>query len=175
MRPPLALACALLALLLGCASTDVRLERYRGAYSTHFEGIPDQAEACALVRNASARPIEWLELRMKSKSRFATGPQHPQKSTWVYRGHVAPGGVVALRFVHPPVADELEVRVSRTGGDRLGPREGRPLERVEECSDDALRAVLSDDLRGHTAPDVELRAAARATADAAEEPLVAGP
>jgi len=50
----LATLCAALALVLvsGCASTPLHVERYRGAYSTHFEGIPDRAEACAVVRNA---------------------------------------------------------------------------------------------------------------------------
>ncbi|HXZ85430.1 MAG TPA: hypothetical protein VEI82_08070 [Myxococcota bacterium] len=175
MRSTPALLCAALAFLCGCATTPVRLERVHGAYSTHFEGIPDQAEACALVRNAGDRAVEWLELRMRWHARFgSTAQAHAQRSTWVYRGHVEPGAVVALRFVHPPVADELELRVSRAGSEPTGPHEGRPLELARECSEESLRAVLGEDLRGHTAPGIELRVA-RVGGDAAEQALVAGP
>ncbi|HTO68400.1 MAG TPA: hypothetical protein VMR31_00940 [Myxococcota bacterium] len=171
---PLAIATGLLACLSGCAAEPVRVARYRGAYSTHFEGIPDQAEACALVRNDGTRPVEWLELRMRSRSSFATGHEHPLRSTWVYRGHIEAGAVVALRFVRPPFADELDVRVSRTGTDHAGPASGRPMVRVDECSDGALQAVLRDALRGSTAPGLELRAASVAEPDPAQS-LVAAP
>jgi hypothetical protein len=96
---------ALLA-LSSCATGAVRLERYRGAYSTHFEGIPDQAEICAVVRNLGTRPIEWVELRLISTSQLAEAPS-TWKSTWVHRGRIEPGAQVALRFDHPPMADEI--------------------------------------------------------------------
>ena len=60
----------LLAFSSSCATGAVRLERYRGAYSTHFEGIPDQAEICAVLRNRSARPVEAS--RVVHDSMFAT-------------------------------------------------------------------------------------------------------
>jgi hypothetical protein len=158
---------------LSCASGPVRLERYRAAYSTHFEGIPDQAEACAVVRNRGAHPIEWLELRMRARSHF--GGDQALKSKWLYRGHVEPGETVALRFVYPPVADELELSFVRAGTTGPGPQDRRPLLRAEECSDESLRAVLDAELRGRTAPDIELRSAERVTPDAPDESLVAAP
>jgi hypothetical protein len=174
MRVVSALLCAALLLSLACATAPLRLERYRAAYSTHFEGIPDQAEACALVRNTSPQTITWVELRMRATSRFA-GSERVQKSGWVYRGRIEPGAVVALRFVHPPVADEIEVRLARAGAGGPGPHEGRPVLASEDCSDEGLRVVLSRELSGHTAPDIELHAAARATPDLAGDGLVAEP
>jgi len=164
--------CAALALLCSCASTPLRLERYRGAYSTHFEGIPDRAEACAVVRNTGPAPIEWVELALVAKSRFL-GVEHVQRSRWAYREPIAPGRVVALRFVYPPVADELEVSVERAGRGGAA-RAARPLVKAAECSDDALRATLAAAGHGHTAPGVELRSATNATPDP-ETALVAAP
>ena len=112
MRFQLAVACAAL-VSLSCASGDVRLEHYRAAYSTHFQGVPDQAEACALLRNKSARPVEWIELRLRTRSHF--GGDAVIRSKWIYRGHVAPGATLAVRFVHPPIADEIAVGFGRTG------------------------------------------------------------
>ncbi|HXX47966.1 MAG TPA: hypothetical protein VEN47_07050 [Myxococcota bacterium] len=175
MRPSSALVCAALACLSGCATAPVRLERTRAAYSTHFEGIPDQAEACALVRNTGSSPIQWLELRMRSHARFGSTEQaHAQRSSWVYRGPIEPGAAVALRFVHPPVADEVELEVARAGSEGPGPHSGRPLALAGECSDEALRAVLSEDVRGHTAAGIELRTA-HVSGDAPEQSLVAVP
>ena len=164
--------CAALALLCSCASTPLQLERYRGAYSTHFEGIPDRAEACAVVRNSGPAPIEWVELSLVATSRFE-GVETVQRSRWIYREPIAPGKVAALRFVYPPVADRLEVRVERAGRGGAA-RLGRPLVRTAECSDDALRAALAEAGRGHTAPGFELRRSANATEDSADG-LVAEP
>jgi hypothetical protein len=169
-RAPLAIA---LLALLSCASGAVRLERYRGAYSTHFDGIPDQSEICAVVRNKSARPVEWLELRLESTSRLAAAPLEA-RSSWVYRGRIEPGARVALRFEHAPMADEIAVRVARVGRDARAPLNGRPLRLTEECSDEALQAALDAGLEAREATGAEVRAAARKTADPADE-LVAGP
>lgn len=172
MRFRFAPLCAAL-VCLSCASGPVRLERYRAAYSTHFEGIPDQSEACAVVRNRGARAIEWLELRMRVRSHF--GGDQALRSSWIYRGRLEPGETLALRFVHPPVADELEVSFARAGSTGPGPQNRRPLVRTEECSDESLRAVLDAELRDRTAPDIELRSAERVTPDAPDESLVAAP
>ena len=164
---------ALLA-LCSCASGAVRLERYRGAYSTHFEGIPDQAEVCAVVSNRSARPIEWVELRLRSTSQLADTPA-TRKSTWVYPGHIEPGEHVALRFEHPPMADEIELSVARVGRDKRVPKNGRPLRIAGECSDEALRVALLAELENRAAPGMEVRAAAQLTPDAPSDDLIAAP
>jgi hypothetical protein len=173
MRFRLAPLCAALLCLSACAPGSVRLERYRAAYSTHFEGIPDQSEACAVVRNRGERALEWLELRLRVRSHF--GADTPLRSKWVYRGRIEPGETVALRFVHPPVADEIEVSFARAGSGESGPQNGRPLARAKECSDAALRAALDAELRERTAPDIQVRDAARVTPDATDDALVAAP
>ena len=172
MRFRFAPLCAALLLCSACASGPVRLERYRAAYSTHFAGIPDQAEACAVVRNRSGRPLEWLELRLRVSSHF--GGDAALRSKWVYRGRIEPGQTVALRFVHAPVADEIEVSFARAGAAGAGPQNGRPLALAPECSDAALRAVLDAELRDRTAAAIELRSAAQVTPDA-DDALVAAP
>lgn len=173
MRFRFAPLCAALLFCSACAPGGVRLERYRAAYSTHFEGIPDQAEACAVVRNRRARAIEWLELRVRVRSHF--GADTPLQSKWVYRGRIEPGESVALRFLHPPVADEIEVWYARAGSDGPGPQNGRPLVLGKECSDAALRSALDAELRDRSAPAIELRAATRVTPDSAGDALVAAP
>jgi hypothetical protein len=170
MRFRLAAACAAL-VCVSCATGDVRLERYRAAYSTHFRGIPDQAEACALVRNRSARTVEWIELRLRTRSHF--GGDSLVRSRWIYRGPVAAGQTVALRFVHPPIADEIAVSHVRAGSTGSGPDGARPLLLAKECSDESLHSVLVAELKGRTAPDIELVPAARAEADA-DDAWVAG-
>jgi hypothetical protein len=165
--------CAAIVLLCSCATTPLHLERYRGAYSTHFEGIPDRAEACALVRNSGPTAIDWVELSLVATTRFE-GAERAFRSRWLYRAApIPPGGAVALRFVHPPVADELEVTLLRAGHGSAA-RPGRPLALAAECSDEALRAALAEEVHGHTAPGVELRSSALATPDSDDE-LVAAP
>ena len=171
MRFRLAAACAAL-VCVSCAS-PVRLERYRAAYSTHFKGVPDQAEACALVRNRSEQPLEWIELRLRTRSHF--GGDAVIRSRWLYRGHVAPGATVALRFAHPPVADEIAVSHLRSGSKGAGPEGARPLVLAKDCSDASLHAVLEAELAGRTAPDIELFTAERADPDADGDAWVAGP
>jgi hypothetical protein len=169
-RAPLALA---LLALLSCASGAVRLERYRGAYSTHFDDIPDQSEICALVRNTSGRAVEWLELRLESSSRLAATPVE-WRSRWVYRGRIEPGERVALHFDHAPMADEIEVRVARFGRDGRAPDNARPLARVSECSDASLRAALEAEFEAREATNARVHSAERRSADAPDA-WVAGP
>ncbi len=166
----------LLALLVlcSCAPGAVNLERVRGAYSTHFEQIPDQSEICAVVRNQSARPVEWVELRMRSTSNLADAPA-TWKSSWVYRGHLEPGQRVALRFENPPMADEIELDVVRVGNGPRVPRNARPLHIVGECSEEALRSALLSELEGRAAPEIEIRTATRLTPDAESDALIASP
>lgn len=174
MRLRTALACVALLCLSGCAwSSGVRVERYRAAYSTHFEGIPDQAEACAVVRNESERTLTWVELRLKVRSHF--GGDVPLRSKWLYRGSLAPGESVALRFLHPPAADEIQVSTARSGSSGSGPSNGRPLVTASECSDSSLRAAIGAELRERTASAIEVRSAERVTPDTTDDALVAAP
>lgn len=163
----------LLALSSSCATGAVSLERYRGAYSTHFEGIPDQAEMCAVVRNRSARPVEWVELRLRSTSQLADAPR-AWKSSWVHQGRIEPGETVSLRFENPPMADEIELEVVRVGRDARTPRSARPLRITGECSDESLRAALRAELEDRAAPHIELRPATQLTPDAPPD-LIATP
>ena len=174
MRFRLAAVCAAL-VSLSCASGAVRVEHYRAAYSTHFQGVPDQAEACVLLRNRSAQPVEWIELRLRTRSHF--GRDAVIRSKWIYRGHVAAGATVAVRFVHPPVADEIAVSHLRSGSKGPGPDGGRPLLVAKQCSDESLHTLLEAELAGRTAPDIELVSAERAEpdADADADGWVAGP
>jgi hypothetical protein len=169
-RAPLAFA---LLALSACASGAVRLERYRGAYSTHFDGIPDQSEICAVVRNKSGRPVEWLELRLESSSQLAAAPVE-SRSSWVYRGRIEPGERVALRFEHAPMADRIDVRIARTGRDARAPLNGRPLRRTEACSDQSLRAALDAGPEARETTDAEIHPARRERPDPPDE-LVAAP
>ena len=170
-RAPLLLA---LLALSSCATGAVRLERYRGAYSTHFEGIPDQAEICAVLRNRSTRPVEWVELRLRSTSQLADAPT-TWKSTWIHQGRIEPGETVSVRFENPPMADEIELEVVRVGRDARAPRSGRPLRIAAECSEDSLRTALLAELSDREAPDMEVRAAAQRTPDAPPDDLIATP
>jgi len=171
-RAPLLLA--LLAFLSSCATGAVRLERYRGAYSTHFEGIPDQAEICAVLRNRGARPVEWVELRLRSTSQLADAPK-TWKSTWILQSRIEPGETVSLRFENPPMADEIELSIVRVGRDARAPRSGRPLRSAGECSDASLRVALLAELQDREAPDTEVRPAAQLTPDAPPDDLIATP
>jgi hypothetical protein len=159
---------ALLALFSSCAPGAVRVERYRGAYSTHFEGIPDQAEICAVVRNRSEHAVEWLELRLHATSQLAQSPA-TWKSRWIYRGRIEAGESVALRFQNAPMADQLVVALVRFGRDDRAPQSGRPLAQTGECSAESLRVVLGHELEQRTAPHIEVRAAASLTPDAPED------
>jgi hypothetical protein len=164
----------LLACLSSCATGAVRLERYRGAYSTHFEGIPDQAEICAVVRNRSARPVEWVELRLQSTSQLADSPK-TWRSSWLHQGRIEPGESVSLRFENPPMADEIGLEIVRVGRDERAPRNARPLRVTGECSEASLRAALLAELEQREAPHIEVRPAAQQTPDAPPDSLIATP
>jgi hypothetical protein len=170
----LALLGATLLCVCSCAAAPLRLERYRGAYSTHFEGIPDQAEACAVLHNRGSTPVEWVELRLTSQS--ALGDVRSElKSSWVYRARIEPGARIAVRFEHPPVGEEIRVRLVRAGAGGRPPHNGRPLRSAKDCSDESLLAELDARLRERADASVEIHAAARTTRDAAEDELVASP
>lgn len=132
-----------LALALGaCATvqTGVDLDFYRGAYATHFEGIPDRSAICAVVSNRGAAPVGWVRLRLESHSRLGDEPGR-WVSYWLWRGHLEPGDSVALELPDPPVADAVRLDL-RGAGSGEGSGAGRAARRVDACSEEVLAASL---------------------------------
>ena len=139
MRTALAplLVCAF---ALGCGLPHVEIDRLHGVYSTHFDGIPDQGRICAWIANRSATPVEWVRLRLHSRN--ASGGRW--RTHWLYRGPLEPGASVAVELRQPPVADEIRLRVQRSGRGRVR-GSGRPAVPVAECSERALVAAIGRD------------------------------
>ena len=105
----------LLLLICACAKPpSVTLDSYRGVYSTHFDGIPDQAEICAVVTNRTDRPFTWARLRLRAYPTYGER-EGRWTSEWVYRGPLEPGETKALRLVVPPVADQIELELRGAG------------------------------------------------------------
>lgn len=159
--------CALV--VSGCASPRPVLESVHGAYTTHFEGVPDRAAICAEVTNHRDVAVDWLELRLRARSehgrRAATW-----NSTWVYEGPVAAGETVALELVDPPVVAAIRLRPGRSGrGAR--PRRGRPVRRVERCSGEWVDTTLADAAAQRTAPARHVHAIAGAQPPASPDLL----
>jgi len=158
MRTPLALA--LLSLVFaGCLRPPVEIDRYRGLVATHFDGVPDRAEVCAVVTNRSDAEIEWVRLRLRSWSRFGEEPA-AFTTHWVWRGRLAPNASVAIALPNPPVAEEIALDVRGSGVGERVPR-GRRVAEAAACSDDALARVVREGDAGRTASGIELRAALR--------------
>ncbi len=169
------LAVAVFALLLsGCVSTAaVTLERYRGVYSTHFDGIPDQTGICAVIRNPGPRPVAWVRLKLKSFSQLGEVPGQ-WTSHWLYERALAPGEAVAVEFEHPPSADQIELAVAGYGeGDP--PRRGRPLRRARACSEARLQAELKRAREDRSMAGVQLLPILRRNDPARELELAQGP
>ncbi len=158
MRTPPALV-PLSLLVLGCLHPTVEIDRYRGLVATHFDGVPDRAEVCAIVTNHGDEPVDWVRLRLRSWSRLGDEPG-AWTSHWVWRGHLAPASSVVLALPDPPVAEEIALDVRGSGaGERVPP--GRAATRAAECSDSALERLAAQADRGRTASGIELRAALR--------------
>jgi hypothetical protein len=139
---PLALALV----TLGCAAgagPRATLDGYRGAWTTHFGGVPDRAGICAVVTNRGATPIDWVRLRLRSFS--SLGPEDGRwTSYWVLRETLMPGESAAFALENPPVADEIELDL-RDEGSRATAARGRRAYRVGACNESALRAELDRD------------------------------
>jgi len=137
---PLLLACC--TAVLACSTAGVELRDVRGAYSTHFDGIPDQGRVCAVIHNGSSVPIEWARLRLVSRS--SLGERSGRwRSDWLFRGHIEPGESVAVELERPPMADQGSLRIQRAGRGQVRER-GRAVHVVRECSTDALSTRLRD-------------------------------
>ena len=146
-------------LLAACASVrPPTLNSYRGVYTTHFDGVPDQIGICAVITNPGPRPVDWVSLKLRSISE--RGELHGQwSSRWLYPEPLAPGETVAVRFMDPPSSDRIELRIVRLGTGPV-PRRGRPLRRMASCSEAALRIPLEADLRERSAPGIRILAVA---------------
>ncbi len=133
--------CLLVVLVCACASNPgVELQRYRGVYSTHFDGIPDETRICAVVTNAGPKPVAWVRLRLQAFSQLGELPGR-WTSYWLYPKPLASGQTIAVEFRDPPSADQIELSVS-DAGDGSPPRRGRPLRRTRACSEAALQQNL---------------------------------
>jgi len=146
------------AALVGCAG-PVTLDRYRGAFTTHFDGVPDEAQVCAIVTNHGEDPVEWVRLRLRSWSAFDAEPAL-WTSFWIYRAHLEPGASAAISLADVPVAEEIELEL-RSSGSGPTPPAGRLASAAVECSDDSLRAALAKGERDRTAEGRALFAADR--------------
>jgi hypothetical protein len=156
MRPALPLV-ALLA--VACASPGVGLDRYHGAYTTHFDGVPDQAAVCAVISNHGEEQVDWVRLRLRAYSHLGERPGR-WSSDWIWRGRLAPGGSAVIALVDPPVAEELDLVIRASGrGEARG--RGRRVERASRCSGEQLAEQLGTELAQRTAEGIELHMAAR--------------
>jgi hypothetical protein len=167
MRQPLA---ALAVALLACASSSpVRLDRVQGVYTTHFDGVPDDAAVCAVVSNAGHVPLAWMRLRLRAYSTLGDEPAR-WSATWLLEAPLAPGEAVALELHHPPVADEIELRVLDAGSGSP-PRAVRLARRSESCSNTSLERVVAERAAGREAPGIAVHRIARRGAPAEDELL----
>jgi hypothetical protein len=169
-------ACAALVAALGCASSPVSLDRFRGMYVTHFEGIPDRAAVCATLTNRGETEIEWVALRLNAYTAHSADAEpapEPTRwtSSWVYPRRLGPGESQAIRLPNPPVAEQMELTVSRSGRGPVPPRARRAIP-SERCSEAGLERTLRDEDADRTAPNIELRPIERHD-DPANDPLVA--
>ena len=168
MPPLLRVALPVLA-LAACAvsvntSTGVDLDRFRGVYTTHFEGIPDRGAICAVVTNRSGASLAWLRLRLESDSQLGEEPGH-WVSYWLWKGRLDPGQSVALALEDPPMADQIRLKLSSSGSGKAR-RSGRTARRISRCSETALQARLEK-------PGGQVLAVARGNEGARDEILVA--
>ena len=154
--------------LLACASAghELRLERFRGVYSTHFAGIPDRGEICAVLVNRGTEKLRWARLRLLSYAE--PEGQRPWKSDWVFRGAIPPGGLVAVQLLDPPPAAQIELRVAAAGGGRP-PERGRTLRAVDDCSERGLIEQLRQANRDRAATGIQIVPQVRRADPEAEE------
>ncbi len=147
--------CLLALLVCACASSPgVRLESYRGVYSTHFDGIPDQTRICAVITNEGRLPVSWLRLRLQAFSQLGEVPGR-WTSYWLYPKPLASGQTIAVEFRNPPSADQIELKVSSAGGGDP-PRRGRPLRRTRACSEAALQQKLKRESAERGGTEIQL-------------------
>lgn len=144
------LAPALVCLLTGCVTPPVTLDLYRGVLATHFDGIPEGSAVCALLTNRGARPVDWVRLRMRG---FSTHGERGGRwaSTWLYAGRIESGETRAVRLEHPPVVDQMDLRVVGSGPGSANAM-GRPVVDSPRCSEAWLRSQLARTREGRAAP-----------------------
>lgn len=136
MLRALALGLATAVSVAACQTQSVTLDEYRGAYSTHFGGIPDRTAVCARLHNRGAERVGWVRLRLRSTSTLGERPAR-LRSDWIYSGGIEPGETLSLAFADPPSAERIDLTLRSSGSGRPA-RGGRPLVRVATCSASAL-------------------------------------
>ncbi len=146
-------------ILLGCASTPVSLDRVRGVYTTHFDGIPDQSRVCAVLTNQGKAPIRWVRLKLRTWDAYRER-RRGRTSYWVYREPISPGASVAVELENPPIVSEIRLSVHQSGRGAGGPA-GRPARRSQQCSQAELIASARADSASRTAAGIEIRAVAQ--------------
>lgn len=148
--------------LYGCAVQPVTLDLYRGVYTTHFEGIPDESRVCAVISNHGEKRVSWVRLRLRATSRLGEVPGR-WTSHWLYEGPIEPGDSVAVELREPPVADQIELDLRRWGSSRPS-QPGRQVTASDECSLAALEAAIRRDNGARTA-EIRIVAAGRVGED----------
>ncbi len=144
-------------LLSACAShpQGITLDRFRGVYSSHFDGIPDRSGICAVLQNHGSRDASWVRLTMQAFG--AKGDRASRwTSHWLYAHPLRSGESVAVAFENAPHADQIDLRIDRVGRGAHLPRVGRPLLRSRTCNEGELRAALREAARGRQAQGVQL-------------------
>ena len=132
----------------------VTVDHFRGVYSTHFEGIPDQTGICAVISNRGREPVNWIRLRLRSWGDTGQKPGR-WKSRWLYEGQLMPGQSVAVEFDNAPNSAQIEISVDRAGSGARVPS-GRPLRRVSACSEASLARTLLRINAGREAQNVQM-------------------
>ncbi len=147
----------IVALILSCASCakpDPWLDGFSAAYTTHFDGVPDQASVCARVTHRGRERLDWIELRLQSFSELGEVPAR-FRSRWVYLGRLEPGQTISLELANPPAASRVKLRVGRRGTGRPR-RPARLASRVETCDDASLARRLEARVADRTAPGITI-------------------
>jgi hypothetical protein len=138
-----------------CATpAPVTLDLYRGVYSTHFDGVPDRAELCALLTNRASHSVDWVTLRLRAYPTYGERTAR-WTSYWTYREHFRPGESRTVRLIRPPVADQVELEV-RDAGWGPSPASGRPVVDAESCSEPSLHRDVRANQEGRTAPGMSV-------------------
>ena len=69
--------------LTGCAGAAVTVQSFQGVYSTHFDGVPDDAAICVVLTNVGSGPVDWTQLRLVSYSDLGEDTAS-WSSDWLY-------------------------------------------------------------------------------------------
>ncbi len=146
---PLVMLCA-----SACATPPpVSLDLYRGVYATHFDGVPNRAAVCAVLTNRAAHDVDWVRLRLRTYPAARSSREVRWTSFWTYRERLRPGETRTVRFVRPPVGNQVDLEVRDAGFGRA-PSSGRPVVDAESCSEPGLQQDVQATQKERTAPGI---------------------